>query len=350
MYIVVNEKSLNSKSGYQEYKADTALEASHAASATKADSATKATTADTAAVANKLTNAVKFSVSKGSVNGTATTEEISFDGSAAKTVAIDNRIYDNFKAASATINGGSGLVPAPVKGEQNKFLRGDGTWQVAGEVTGVKGDKEADYRVGKVNITAANVGALPTAGGALTGNVTMTRDVASHMGYVLTASATGKSVSFVISSDKNTRGLYDNTTSKWMIYADANDQVVVNGKATSAGSADSATLASKLNKTLTLAGNVSGSINLGADGETTKVATKINDKAIATNMIQDEAVIETKIGPGAVTTNKIAYQAVDRDKIKDEAVALTKLKKDVGTVYVGTEEPTDEHVKIWVQI
>lgn len=30
--------------------------------------------------------------------------------------------------ASATIKGASGLVPAPKAGEQNKFLRGDGTW------------------------------------------------------------------------------------------------------------------------------------------------------------------------------------------------------------------------------
>lgn len=36
--------------------------------------------------------------------------------------------------ASATIAGKEGLVPAPAAGDQNKFLRGDGTWQVIEEV------------------------------------------------------------------------------------------------------------------------------------------------------------------------------------------------------------------------
>lgn len=41
-------------------------------------------------------------------------------------------IYDAIEAmvgASATADGASGLVPAPKKGDQNKVLRGDGTWQ-----------------------------------------------------------------------------------------------------------------------------------------------------------------------------------------------------------------------------
>lgn len=41
-------------------------------------------------------------------------------------------IYDAIEAmvgASATVDGASGLVPAPKKGDQNKVLRGDGTWQ-----------------------------------------------------------------------------------------------------------------------------------------------------------------------------------------------------------------------------
>lgn len=350
MYIVVNEKALNSESGYQEYKAGTALEASHAVSATKADSAIKATTADTAAVANKVANAAKFSISKGSVNGTATTEEISFDGSAAKTISIDNRIYNNFTAASATANGGSGLVPAPAKGAQNKFLRGDGTWQVAGEVTGVKGNAETSYRVGQVNITAANVGALPTTGGALTGNVTMTRDVASHMGYTLTASATGRSISFVIGSDKKTRGLYNNNTNKWIVYVDANDDVFLNGKATSATNADSATTASKLNKTLSLTGPVTGNVSLSADGGQANLATTIGNGEIVANMIHDGAVVTNKLGAGAVTAGKLGNQAVETSKVKDEAVTLAKLQKDIGTVYVGSSEPTDEHIKVWIQV
>ena len=38
-------------------------------------------------------------------------------------------------------------------------------------VTGVKGDNETDYRTGDVNITPANVGAIPTTGGEVTGAI-----------------------------------------------------------------------------------------------------------------------------------------------------------------------------------
>lgn len=350
MYIVVNENSLNNENGYQEYKAGTALEASHAASATKADSATKANSADTATTANKVANGVTFNILNGSINGKHTTDEVTFNGSASSTVQIDNRVYNNFTAASATTDGVSGLVPAPKKGDQNKFLCGNGTWKIAGEVTGVKGDAEASYRVGQVNITAANVGALPTAGGALTGNVTMTRDVGSHMGYILTASATGKSISFVIGSDKKTRGLYNNNTNKWMVYADANDDVFLNGKATSATNADSATTASKLNKTLSLTGPVTGNVSLSADGGQANLATTIGNGEIVTNMIHDGAVVTNKLGAEAVTAGKLGNQAVETSKVKDEAVTLAKLQRDIGTVSVSSTQPTDEHVKVWIQI
>ena len=36
--------------------------------------------------------------------------------------------YDNFKGATASANGSSGLVPAPYIGNQTQYLRGDGNW------------------------------------------------------------------------------------------------------------------------------------------------------------------------------------------------------------------------------
>jgi len=41
---------------------------------------------------------------------------------------LDIKIYTDFTGATSTTDGTSGLVPAPLKGDQNKFLRGDGTW------------------------------------------------------------------------------------------------------------------------------------------------------------------------------------------------------------------------------
>ena len=40
----------------------------------------------------------------------------------------NNTTYSTFKAATASAAGGSGLVPAPAAGENDEYLRGDGTW------------------------------------------------------------------------------------------------------------------------------------------------------------------------------------------------------------------------------
>lgn len=42
----------------------------------------------------------------------------------------NNTTYSNFKGASTSAAGGSGLVPAPAQGSANRYLRSDGTWQV----------------------------------------------------------------------------------------------------------------------------------------------------------------------------------------------------------------------------
>lgn len=106
-------------------------------------------------------------------------------------VTINVDAIDVMSPPSAQEDGSSGLVPAPHIGDQNKFLRGDATWQAlsveeatensAGimsasdkrklnsiqngaqmnTVTGVKGDAEESYRNGTINLTPANIGAAP---------------------------------------------------------------------------------------------------------------------------------------------------------------------------------------------
>lgn len=44
--------------------------------------------------------------------------------------ADNNTTYGNFKGATTSAAGGSGLVPAPATGAANRYLRSDGTWQV----------------------------------------------------------------------------------------------------------------------------------------------------------------------------------------------------------------------------
>lgn len=39
-----------------------------------------------------------------------------------------NTLYSDFKGATASADGGNGLVPAPTKGNEGKYLKADGTW------------------------------------------------------------------------------------------------------------------------------------------------------------------------------------------------------------------------------
>lgn len=72
---------------------------------------------------------------------------------------IKGVISTDFVGATSSVDGAAGRVPAPESGDENKFLRGDGTWSsMSGGVTGVKGDAETDYRNGNVNITPADIG------------------------------------------------------------------------------------------------------------------------------------------------------------------------------------------------
>lgn len=66
------------------------------------------------------------------------TNKFTFNGGSAKTInitpasigaALSVHNHNAFKGASASAAGGTGFVPAPAIGEQEKYLRGDGTWQ-----------------------------------------------------------------------------------------------------------------------------------------------------------------------------------------------------------------------------
>lgn len=300
MYIVVDDTHLNSDAGYQEYKAGTALEATHAVNA---DNATNATTA------GKVGRSLSVNLISGTSTAT-TTQAITFDGSSAVSFDVDNTKPDVMKGATASTAGNAGLVPAPAAGNNNKFLRGDGTWQIAGEVTGVKGDAETDYRKGNVNLTCANIGAatanhnhdtsyLRLSGGTLTGNL---------IGRTITPSADN---SYNLGA----------SSAKWSyVYATkfvGNLTGNVEGNATSATNAQSA---NKLNNTVALSGDITTS------------ATSFNTASPIT--------MTTTLGNSKVTSVKIA----------DKAVTNSKLADDVGTVYVGTDTPTEEHIKLWVKI
>lgn len=221
--------------------------------------------------------------------GAITQLDFTIDKSVPADAKFTDTTYSVFKGATASSAGSTGLVPAPAAGNNLKFLRGDGTWQVAGEVTGVKGNAEGSYRVGNVNLTPANIGALALSGGTLTGNLASRR---------------------IAPSANNTYTL-GTTSLKWSnVYATTfTGNLTGNVTGSLSGNATTATTANRLNKTLNLTGNVTGSVILNADG-TANLATTIADKAVTNG----------------------------------------KLADDVGTVYIGANEPTEAHVKIWVKI
>lgn len=71
-----------------------------------------------------------------------------------------------------------GLCPKLDSSHPSYYLNANGSWSLPrGRVYGVKGEAETAYREGQVNITAANVGALPITGGTVSGATTFSDTV-----------------------------------------------------------------------------------------------------------------------------------------------------------------------------
>ena len=77
------------------------------------------------------------------------------------TISAKDTTYSVMTGATASANGAMGLVPAPSKGEQASFLRGDGTWQVLASTdttyTIATGDSNGQIKVTPSSGSAYNV-------------------------------------------------------------------------------------------------------------------------------------------------------------------------------------------------
>lgn len=90
--------------------------------------------------------------------------------------ALANRSM--FLSGALASSSAPGLCPKLDSGHPSYYLNAGGTWSAPrGKVYGVKGNAETAYREGQVNITAANVGALPITGGTVSGATTFSSDV-----------------------------------------------------------------------------------------------------------------------------------------------------------------------------
>ena len=88
-------------------------------------------------------------------------------GGSAQTVTVTPSITNNVTGSGTSgyltkFNGTNTITDGPQLGSSTTtFLRNDGTWATpTGNVTGVKGNSETNYRTGNVNLTAANIGAI----------------------------------------------------------------------------------------------------------------------------------------------------------------------------------------------
>lgn len=71
-----------------------------------------------------------------------------------------------------------GLCPKLDSSHPSYYLNANGNWSLPrGRVYGVKGNAETAYREGQVNLTAANIGALPITGGTVSGATTFSDTV-----------------------------------------------------------------------------------------------------------------------------------------------------------------------------
>lgn len=71
-----------------------------------------------------------------------------------------------------------GLCPKLDSAHPSYYLNANGSWSLPrGRVYGVKGNAETAYREGQVNLTAANIGALPITGGTVSGATTFSDTV-----------------------------------------------------------------------------------------------------------------------------------------------------------------------------
>lgn len=318
MYMVVDEAKLNQAAGYQEYQAGMAA---------RLGAATVGGTAKgmylNAGVATPMSATVGAANRPVYMNGgTITAGAHTIDKSVPADAKFTDTTYSVFKPATQDAAGSTGLVSQPPAGANTKFLRGDGTWQIAGEVTGVKGDKESSYRKGQVNITAENVGALPLTGGTLSGSIGPSENDSLSLG---------------------------SSTMQWSdVYA-----TTFHGIATHAQNATLAETANKINKSIRLAGDItSNEVSLNADG-TAVITGALGTGVVSNNALADSAVTLGKMAANSVDASKIVDGSIGTSEMANGAITNAKLAADIGTVAVGTGEPPsnlDSHVKIWIRV
>lgn len=367
MYVVVDTDALASEKGYQEYKAGTAVNAQHANSADEAAVATKLSTS--AGAANKpiffsdgMPQEGSYELNK-TVPADAVFTDTTYSDMVGATINADgedglvpapskgeaNRYlrsdgswsvppdttYDVMKGATSSTDGAIGLVPAPSAGQEEKFLRGDGTWVEAGKVTSVNGE------VGDVEITALSLNAM----GALELNGFYGLAAPDKMdGLEFVRTSQNGLLPYSSDADNGTSSLGSATWPFATAYIKTINGTTFTGNAATATAAESAIEASHATSADTAA-----SATTASSATTATTASKLNNTVRLTGNVTSSAVSLNTTSAVSIATT-LADNSVTSAKIAAKAVTNAKLADDVGTVYVGSTQPTEEHVKLWVKI
>lgn len=272
-----------------------------------------------------------------------------------------NTTYAVFNGATSSAAGGTGLVPAPAEGYQGRFLRGDGTWQTP---TDTKVSQTSSTANGKYPIllkastatSNATAGALfdadvsinPSTGTVyfrkISGKNTATRwvDAAKAGGSILESednSTGGEFTPFI--RFKSTNGVFvlngyqdgflisyltdetveagSNTVTESLEFTEAGVLVSTGGfQGSLSGNASTASRWSS-SRTLTLAGDLTGSVSFNGSANFTLTATIANG-SVATAMIADDAITAAKLATNSVTADAIAANAVGASELANNAV------------------------------
>ena len=188
-----------------------------------------------------------------------------------------NTVPVAMKGATGSAAGSSGYVPAPASGQQGLYLRGDGTWATpanttysAGAGISVSGTTISNAGVRSVSTGSSNgtisvntngtttdvavrgLGSaaytsstayaaaghthsyLPLSGGTLSDNVTVNNAGNRDIGFFVTNSTSNRNVRLQIGSGNQNMGLLNGSTGQWMVYADKDNNTILNGNASSA--------------------------------------------------------------------------------------------------------------------
>lgn len=272
-----------------------------------------------------------------------------------------NTTYAVFKGATSSAAGGTGLVPAPAEGYQGRFLRGDGTWQTPtdNKVSQTSSTADGKYPIllkastATSNATAgalfdADVSINPSTGTVyfrkISGKNTVTQwvDAAKAGGSILESednSTGGEFTPFI--RFKSTNGVFvlngyqdgflisyltdetveagSNTVAEALEFTEAGVLVSTGGfKGSLSGNASTASRWSS-SRTLTLAGDLTGSVSFNGSANFTLTATIANG-SVETAMIADDAITAAKLATNSVTGDAIAANAVGASELANNAV------------------------------